>query len=589
MRNFLSISCLLLVSSAIYGQSDDCVGCKRTARFDKSTLNDPMGIVGSTGYYSSVFTRVAELVIRPCFHITGKWVDEHTKSIKDNGIDTNFGTRIRVPEYSFESDFVSGLDEYNDEGRPVRSKLTIKLYFEGDQREFVHQWQTIGTWDTQTNSGTSWSGHGNKLKNAYAAGPDITEIVKRFEKRPVDCTINPEKKEVGIGQSIEIKITDLKDENHENSREFNRIVVHALNGTISNGEECDIGPDYKVFIVGNGTVTLHYEAPSDCETGKDKITVYNACEVLPVSKVPFNKTMLDEKIGEKEITISCYDAILTINKIQLREISTSESEEKQSKYCITTSKKRRELKDNIEATISIGLRADVSDEMPIFSNQEWVYYTPVSVDITRFDITYDDNQYSYSNSSGDDCAGGGFENTLTKRRELINPRIPELALGPVTKWIVVFDTKTNKAIKLIPGGYSIDYGYNETESLAARQWPRQSKDNSYTKNLVEDHISFDVGPVEDPVPDPTGIINPSGIKDYLKGEVEDSILAMLPDIPLDDKSSEPSEIQPDLLVKGGNGITEFGGEGHKVTEKQMKGGTEREDLTFTWNMKRSTK
>ena len=589
MRNLLLISCLFLITGWVYGQPAECEDCTRTARFDKSTINDPMGIVSSTGYYSSVFSRVAELVIRPCFHITGNWVDEHTKSIKDNGIDTNFGTRIRVPEYSFESDFVSGLDEYIEEGRPVRSKLTITLYFEGDQREFVHRWQTIGTWDNETNSGTSWSGHGNKLKHAYAAGPDIIEIIRQFEKRPVDCTINPEKNEVGIGQSIEIRISDLKDQSGRNSREFNRIVVHALNGTISNGEECDIGPDYKVFIVGNGTVTLHYDAPGDCETAKDKITVYNACEVLPVSKVPFNKTMLDEKIGEKEITISCYDAILTINKIQIREIRTSESEEKQSKYCITTSKKRRDLKDNIEATITIGLRADVSDEMPIFSNQEWVYYTPVSVDITRFDITYDDNHYSYSNSSGDDCAAGGFENTLTKRRELINPHIPELALGPVTKWIVVFDTKTNKAIKMMPGGYEINYGYNETESLVASQWPKQSTDRSYTKNRVEDNISFDVGPVEDPVPDPTGTINPNGIKDYLKGEVEDSILAMLPDIPLDDKSSEPPEIQPDLLVRTGNGITVFGGEGHKVTEKQLKGGLEREELTFIWNMTRVTK
>ena len=86
-------------------------------------------------------------------------------------------------------------------------ELTITLYFEGDQREFVHRWQTIGTWDTETNSGTSWHGHGNKLKNAYAAGPDITEIIRQFEKRPVGCTVTPEKNEVGIGQSIEIKIS----------------------------------------------------------------------------------------------------------------------------------------------------------------------------------------------------------------------------------------------------------------------------------------------------------------------------------------------------------------------------------------------
>ena len=48
-------------------------------------------------------------------------------------------------------------------------------------------------------------------------------------------------------------------------------------------------------------------------------------------------------------------------------------------------------------------------------------------------------------------------------------------LGVPTKWIVVFDTGTKKAIKMLPAGYEIDYGYNETESLAARKWPTQGK------------------------------------------------------------------------------------------------------------------
>ncbi|GAG71876.1 unnamed protein product, partial [marine sediment metagenome] len=45
--------------------------------------------------------------------------------------------RPEVPEheYSFDTDFVSGLDEYTDEGRPIRSRLTVTMYFEGEQRE----------------------------------------------------------------------------------------------------------------------------------------------------------------------------------------------------------------------------------------------------------------------------------------------------------------------------------------------------------------------------------------------------------------------------------------------------------------------
>ena len=84
---------------------------------------------------------------------------------------------------------------------------------------------------------------------------------------------------------------------------------------------------------------------------------------------------------------------------------------------------------------------------------------------------------------------------------------------------MVFDTKTNKAIKMMPGGYEINYGYNEEENHSLPgNGPGKDKDNSYTKNSVEDYVSFDVGPVEEPIPDLTGRINPNGIKDYLKGE-----------------------------------------------------------------------
>ena len=97
-----------------------------------------------------------------------------------------------------------------------------------------------------------------------------------------------------------------------------------------------------------------------------------------------------------------------------REIRTSESEDKQSKYCITTLRKSHDLSENIEAAINIILKADVSEEMPIYSNQRWAYYTPVSAVLTSFKLIFNDKQYSYSNSSGTECAAGGYENILTK-------------------------------------------------------------------------------------------------------------------------------------------------------------------------------
>jgi hypothetical protein len=547
-----------------------------------------MGIVNPEGYCSSAFTSIAQLVITSCFHITGSWVDEHTKSIRDNGIDTNYGTKIRVPEYSFESDFVSGLNESDDEGYPVRSKWTITLFFKGDQREFVHRWQTIGTWDTETNSGTSWSGHWNKLQKAYREGPEITEIIKRFEKRPAKCNIDPEKDEVFEGDNIKIKITDLKDESGQTSREFNRIIVHADHGRIKNGGPCEIGPEYKVFKVGDGNITVQYEAPQNCDNDKDKITVYNSCEVLPENKVSFRSTKQKDKISEKELTIKCYDAVLTITKTQHKEISTSEAEKKPDAGCTTEIKRRHDLEDVVEATIKINLKAEVMSDMPVLTDQKWVSYRPVNAELTKFNFNYNETEYDYRNTSGGKCdTSRGNESTLTIRREIINKPVVSELLGP--SFIVAFDTKTNKAIKLNPGTSVIEYGFSHVESLNFRQWPKNDPDRSHTNTWKMEHFLFNLSPVEDPVPDPTGKINPGGVKEYLKGKVSDKVLASIPDIPIDAESANSAKIHPDQIVKTGDGINEFGGEGRKETEKQVKGGTEREVLTFKWNMKRNVK
>ncbi|GAH05899.1 unnamed protein product, partial [marine sediment metagenome] len=132
------------------------------------------------------------------------------------------------------------------------------MYFEGEQREFVHRWQTQGTWDIPSNSGTTWNGHGNKLRNRYKEGPYIIEIMERFEKRPVDCQVTPDKEELNAGEVIDIELTDFRDVFGESSREFNRIIVNAYAGEIMNGEECNIGPDYKVFRVNDGAITVKY-------------------------------------------------------------------------------------------------------------------------------------------------------------------------------------------------------------------------------------------------------------------------------------------------------------------------------------------
>jgi hypothetical protein len=100
-----------------------------------------------------------------------------------------------------------------------------------------------------------------------------------------------------------------------------------------------------------------------------------------------------------------------------------------------------------------------------------------------------------------------------------------------------------------------------------------------------EHYMFNLNPVEDQVSDPYGKLNPSGIREYMKGKVSEEVLANIPDLPIDEKSKNSARIHPDQLVKTGDGINEFGGEGRKLTEKPLKGGMEKEELTYKWNMK----
>ena len=552
-----------------------------------------MDIVSSSAYYPSIFMHVAELAITPCFHMTGRYVSEHTESIKNNGIDTNYGTKVRIPEYSFESDLVSGLLMYDDEGDPVRSKLTVKLYFEGEQRELVDQWQALGTQAKgltsidEPNIGTDWSGLCNKLEHEFKNGPGTDEIIRRFEKRPADCSIEPEKEEVDLGESIEIKLTDINDVSGQKSREFNRIVVHAEHGKIKNGKECDAGPEYKAFKIDKGSITVQYEAPDTCIAGSETITVYNSCEILPENKVPLSATKQKDKIAQKRIPINCPDAVLTITRTQRKEINTSIAEKKQISGCTADIKESHNLEDLIEVTVKISLKADIVNDMPVLTNQRWISYVPVKTEITKFILSYTEKDYKYRNNSGGACETSyGYEGNLTATRNTINKPVIMGVVGP--SFTVVFDTKSNKAIKLNPGVCAIDFGFSHTETMNARKWPDDDPELSYTRDWKMEHYIFNLNPVEDQISDPYGQLNPSGIREYMKGKVSEEVLATIPDLPIDEKSKNSARVHPDQLVKTGDGNS-FGGEGRKVTEKQIKGGTEREELTYKWDMKLNKK
>ncbi len=103
---------------------------------------------------------------------------------------------------------------------------------------------------------------------------------------------------------IEIVLSDFRDLFGESSREFNRIIFHAPSGEIMNGEESYIGPDYKVFRVDDGTITVKYRAPDDYKKNEERITVYSSCDILPTARVPMSSAEIYEPIKEIAIGIN---------------------------------------------------------------------------------------------------------------------------------------------------------------------------------------------------------------------------------------------------------------------------------------------
>lgn len=604
---------LMLISADIKSQDSDC--CSRTAVLKSCSINDPMGMMGTEpfgpfeepvsspdsgimildnissmtmldpegSFCSSVKTRLTVVLTRDCFHIQNPEAMARNRQAaqRDGWSYVLKPSNPSEPEYSFDVEMVSGLDEYTDEGRPVRSKITVELYFDGEQRELVHRWIAYGTWDTVSNSGTSSLGLFNKMEASLRDGPDIIEILERFEKRPVNCRISPEKEEVDAGEVIDIEITDFTDVLGEKSREFNRLVVHANSGDIVNGEPCEIGPDYRIFRVDNGTVNVKYRASADCNEPEERLTLYSSCEVLPEDRCPLNETNIKERVAEQYLKIKCYDATIMIKKQYDRILRTTDNWVSNDGKCVTTYSESHDINESIEASVSLSLRLEQVVDMPIM-NQTWEYYKPVSVSLGGFSYSYVEKQFDASNVSGTDCSGG-HETNVDRNRNSGSRDIEDKEYVTQNMWMLVIDNESGKALKLIPAGYNIEYDITEQEivnSVVLSSPPTKST-SSTSREMTR---SFKLGPVGEEIPDPTIRKSDTWLKDYLTRQGVDLPVGF--EIPVPSNEETIKMINPDILVKTGDGISGFGGWGEFEADKKLEDGYEKVEMSYSWNMKR---
>ena len=476
----------------------------------------------------------------------------------------SFATNLSEPaEYVFRASYMENLEG------DIKSRLTISLYFNGDEEELLKTWTTEG--DRPLQKFHHWHENGMFLNPSALVRqerPIDEKLIRDFEKRPHTCEVNLDKDKVFPGEEVEARVERIEDIKGRKSREFNRIILQAVEGDIIGGEPLEIESRWKAFQVGDGTVKFKYRAPSSGDLKEDTINIYNSCNVLPEGLRPLAKTVIKDKIGTKKVQIQTADATLTLEG---SEISTHDHDSEEKNYHENVHKK-----ETVEATVVLSLTLDKVLEIPNYA-QIWEYYRADSRDIQRFHAV--SSVRDERGSPGDkwetrhtvDGTGGG--------QKIDAPFMNDTM-------IVIFDKKTKKAVKVIVPGYSISYSWELHDKFHSESWGGDSGPKIEDKESSStERGTLSVRPVEASIPDPT--VNPNALQESINQMFKERGLQPPPNIPVPKQKEE--KVQPEFLIKSGDGETTMGGEGKKVDENKGDGSRDVRERKFKWRLTRKKK
>jgi hypothetical protein len=238
--------------------------------------------------WSEVTTRLGEVLTTDCFRMAP-------------GAD--------VCEYRFEVSFRTDLSgEVDEEGNPVKSCLTIKLFHD-------ETGELVKTWKTEAHNNNLGFHYRRMFKNADAVlkrDRPIEPYLWELEKRPARAEIKLEHEDVFANEMVMLEIRNIFDEEGIQSREFNRIIVCPDKGRIDakllkNGAQWEMDAKCGVFRIGKGPLFVPYTAPpvNRCQGDLEQIIVYNSCDILHPDKLPLAKTRSRDEIGVKHFGLIC--------------------------------------------------------------------------------------------------------------------------------------------------------------------------------------------------------------------------------------------------------------------------------------------
>ena len=271
--------------------------------------------------------------------------------------DREWGSDVK-PQYYFELTFETGLGgveqfEYLGVMDPLRSRLTISLYYDGDEPELVK------TWQTNSKSNMFRSHRGRMLSQTGELGKDkpMENVCRDWERTPVTCQVKPGKEMVEEGEEIRVDLTNFTDGKGESSREFNRIIVQVAWGEILNGVQFSGNPKMAIFKVGEGTIDVQYKAPDETALGADMMTVFSCCEVGKESVFPLEETQPRDRIAQQEIPIARPGVTVQVTR---KSSHTTDFTEKKELATVSTTKWTETSEVTISMTLAENPRVGVS-------------------------------------------------------------------------------------------------------------------------------------------------------------------------------------------------------------------------------------
>jgi hypothetical protein len=511
-------------------------------------------------YPSLMSVYIGERFTGPCFHlISPLFYSPETD---------------KPPEYIFKGSYEANLKggriiEYaEDYKKPVIAKMELRLYYNGNSPELVMEWSSENT----INDPRALF---NKLKTPESLNP----LLEDFERKPVNCEVRTPDPEVLCEHDTGVIIlSGFKDKSGNPSREFNRIVVQVSLGTILNGEDCNFGPDRKVFNTGDGTIRVAYRPPVDKEDGFERLRIYNSCDILPPEKDPYENTLPGELIADEKFPIICtFDAILKVTgsyKKTEKSIHTENNDWGNSESTF-------DLNESRQATFYVPLQLENSFDVEIL-NQKFEYYRPLDINLSSFNANFRSREYRSSIGSGQ-----GSKTTILKSKVPTSPGISLKETMLQTYIVMTVDINTGKVRKIDIDGFNVEFSWEQTVDSHTETWwqppPNPGHETIDRNDTDTEDDSFHVGPVGEPVPDPVLTSGTETVKTYLK----DMGVSLPGNVGISEEESQ--KIEPDLLVRFGDRKTHFGGSGERIVDNSSGSTVHREEFTFSWQATRKEK